>query len=87
MVAIAPAGGRYVVVSAGLPWWTRADEADRGGYQFTPQRLRLLSTFGDYLLFRGGINHVLAEGRFDRNWKLPAEAAEKLRATGVVSVR
>jgi hypothetical protein len=75
------------VVSAGLPWWTGADEADRGGYRFAPAQYRLLSTFGDYAVFKGGVNHMLAEGRFDRDWKLPADAAEKLRATGVVSVR
>ena len=36
---------------------------------------------------RGGLDNVLAEGRFDRNWKLPADAAAKLRATGAVEVR
>ena len=87
MVLIAPEGGRYLVVSAGLPWWTGAEEADRGGYRFAPAQYRLLSTFPDYVIFKGGIDRVLAEGRFDRDWKLPADAAEKLRATGVVSVR
>lgn len=86
MVLIASVGGHYVVVNSGLPWWTGADEADRGGYRFAPSRYRLASTFGDYLLFRGGVNRVMAEGRFDRQWKLPPEAAEKLRATGVVSI-
>jgi len=45
MVLIAPEGGRYLVVSAGLPWWTGAEEADRGGYRFAPAQYRLLSTF------------------------------------------
>lgn len=87
MVLIAPEGGRYLVVSAGLPWWTGADQADRGGYRFAPTQYRLISTFPDYVIFRGGIDRVMAEGRFDRDWKLPADAAEKLRATGVVAVR
>lgn len=87
MLFIAPVGERYLVVSSGLPWWTGADETDRGGYRFAPEQYRLLSTFGDYLLFKGGVKNVLAEGRFTREWILPPDAAEKLRATGVVSVR
>jgi hypothetical protein len=86
MTFVAPVGGRYVVVSAGLPWWTGADDANRGGYRFAPGQYRLLSTFGDYIVFRGGIANVLAEGRFDRDWTLPAAAAARLRATGVVTV-
>jgi len=86
MVLIAPVRGHYVVVNSGLPWWTGADEAERAGYRFAPPQYRLASTFGDYLLFRGGVNRVMAEGRFDRQWKLPPDAAEKLRATGVVSI-
>ena len=31
--------------------------------------------------------HVVAEGRFDREWKLPADAAAKLAATGTVNVK
>jgi poly(3-hydroxybutyrate) depolymerase len=87
MLFIAPVGGRYVVVSSGRPWWTGTDEVDRGGYRFAPEQFRLLSTFGDYLVFKGGLRNVLAEGRFDRDWHLPAAAAEKMRATGVVTVR
>ena len=77
MVFIAPVGGRYVVVSSGLPWWTRADEVDRGGYRFAPEQFRLLSTFGDYLVFKGGLRNVFVDGRFDRDWHLPAAAAER----------
>jgi hypothetical protein len=87
MVFVYPEGERYVVVSEGLPWWTGADEVDRGGYRFAPEQYRLLSTFGDYLVFKRGLNNVLAEGRFDRDWKLPPDAASLLQATGVVTVR
>jgi hypothetical protein len=45
------------------------------------------ATFGDYLVFRGGLKNVLAEGRFDRDWKMPKDAAERLRSSGVVTVR
>jgi pimeloyl-ACP methyl ester carboxylesterase len=84
MVFVMPVGERYVVVNSGLPWWTGAEEIDRGGYRFVPQPYRLLSTFGDYVVFKGGLGNLLAEGSFDRDWRLPAGAAEKLAATGVV---
>ena len=47
---------------------------------------RLLGTFGDYILFEGSLAHVVAEGRFDRNSKVPAEAARKMLATGTVTI-
>jgi enterochelin esterase-like enzyme len=85
MVFVTAVDGRYVVVNSGLPWWTGADQVDRGGYRFAPHQYRLLSTFGDYVLFRGGIQNVLAEGQLNRDWTLPAESKESLRSTGVVT--
>ncbi len=87
LLFIAPAGRHYVVVSSGLPWWTGAAEANRGGDRFAPEPYRLLSTFGDYILFKGSLANVVAEGRFDANWKVPTEAAAKMRATGTVTIR
>jgi hypothetical protein len=83
---IAPAGKHYALVSSGLPWWTGAEEAKRGGYPFAPQSYRVLSTFGDYVLFKGSLAEVVAEGRFDRNWKVTPEAARKMQATGTVTI-
>ena len=87
MVEIVPAENRYVVISSGLPWWTSADETNRTGYRFAPRQYGLVSTFGDYLVFRGGLDDVLAEGLFDRDWKLPPDAKAKLQAAGVVTLR
>ena len=67
LLFIMASGKHLVLVSSGLPWWAGADEANRGGYRFAPAPYRLLSTFGDYILFKGSLAHVLAEGRFDRN--------------------
>ncbi len=86
LLFIAPAGKHYALISSGLPWWTGADEANRGGDPFAPAPYRLLGTFGDYILFEGSLAHVVAEGRFDRNWKVPAEAARKMLATGTVTI-
>ena len=86
LLFIAPEGKHYVLVSSGLPWWTGAEETDRIADSPAPEQVRLLSTFGDYILFKGSLKNVVAEGRFDRNWKVPAEAAPKLLAPGTVSV-
>jgi hypothetical protein len=86
LLFIAPIGKHYVLVNSGLPWWTGADEASSGGYARAPAQYRQLSRFGDYVLFRGKITQVAAEGRFDANWKVPADAAGRLTAAGTVRI-
>ena len=86
LLFIMASGNHFILVSSGLPWWTGAEEANRGGYRFAPEPYRLLSTFGDYILFKGSLANVLVEGRFDRNGKVAPDVAGKLRATGTVTV-
>ena len=86
LLFIAPVGKHYALVSSGLPWWTGADEVNRIGNSLAPEQFRLLSSFGDYILFKGSLTNVVAEGRFDRNWKVPADAMPKLLAPGTVAV-
>jgi hypothetical protein len=86
LLFILPAGKHYVLVSSGLPWWTGAEEVNRGGYRLAPEPYRLLSTFGDYILFKGSLANVLAEGRFDRNGKVAPDVAGNLRAAGTVTI-
>jgi len=86
LVFIASIGGHYALVNSGLPWWTGADDAHRGGYRFAPEPYRLLTTLGDYILFKGSIANVVAEGAYDRNWSIPAEAAARMLATGTVTI-
>jgi hypothetical protein len=87
LLFIAPVGKHYVLVNSGLPWWTGADESTAGGYVWVPAPYRELSGFGDYVLFRGSVKQVAAAGRFDANWKVPAEAAARLTANGIVRIR
>lgn len=87
LMYVYPVDGRYVVVHSGLPWWTRFDLASRFELPFLNTPHHALTTFGDYFLFRGGLDNVIAEGRFDREWKLPPDAAAKLQATNAVEVR
>jgi hypothetical protein len=87
LLFIAPLGKRYALVSSGLPWWTGAEEANRGGDRFAPPAFRLLTTFEDFVLFKGSLANVVSEGYFDRNWKVPPDASARMLATGTVSVR
>lgn len=75
------------MVNSGQPFWTGADSAHRPGLDFAGPVYRVLLTLPDYILFRGSLANVVAEGRFDRNWKVPAPIAQELRATGAVEVR
>jgi hypothetical protein len=85
LLFIASLGKHYALVNSGLPWWTGADESI-GGYSWAPAQVRQLSGFGDYVLFRGKITQVAAEGRFDANWKVPAAAVARLTAAGTVRI-
>lgn len=82
-----PIKGRYVVIHSGLPWWSRFEQTNRFELPFLTAPYQTLMTLGDYVVFRGGLDNVLAEGRFDRNWKLPAAEVEKIRATGAIEVK
>jgi pimeloyl-ACP methyl ester carboxylesterase len=86
LVFVVPTGSHYALINSGLPWWTGADEARRGGDTFLPEQYRLLTTFGDFILFKGSLANVIAEGRFDRNWKAPPEAAARMLATGTITI-
>jgi len=87
LLFIAPVGKRYALVSSGLPWWTGAEQTNRAGDPFAPPAFRLLTTFKDFVLFKGSLANVVSEGYFDRNWKVPPDASATMLATGTVSVR
>jgi predicted esterase len=88
LVYVAPVGNRYVVVSSGLPWWETGDAvAAPGRLPFTNAVTAFgLMALGDFLLFQGSAENPIAAGRFDSQWRLPRADAERLRASGVVSV-
>jgi glucosamine kinase len=80
-------GSDLVVVNSGLPWWTGQENAQRPGLRFLRAPYTALLTFGDYILFKGSLANVVAEGRFDNEWKLPAGDRAKIEATGAVVIR
>jgi hypothetical protein len=87
LIFVAPVDGKYVVVNSGLPWWTGIEQAQRSGLRFIRSPYAALMTFGDYILFKGSLANVVAEGRFDNDWKLPQAEREKIEASGAVTVR
>jgi hypothetical protein len=86
LLFIAPLGKHYALINSGLPWWTGADETTATVYPWEPAKYRELTALGDYVLFRGNVTQVVAEGRFDANWKVPADAAARLTAAGTVRI-
>ncbi|MCG3120640.1 MAG: hypothetical protein ALAOOOJD_03421 [bacterium] len=87
LVYIFPLGGHYVLINAGLPWWTVAAggaNQQRRGFRpvFGPQGM--LMNFEDYLLFKDSADQAIAMGRFDQNWRVPEADAVKMRSAGVV---
>ena len=83
---IAPVGKHTVLVNSGLPWWTGAP-AKRVLPAFAPTVYGLLETFPDFILFKGSLENIVAQGRFDNHWKLAPADREKLEASGVVRIR
>jgi hypothetical protein len=47
---------------------------------------RVLESFADFILFKGGLENVITEGYFDRDWKLPPAAAAKMLETGAITL-
>jgi len=87
LVFVFPLDGQYVVVNSGLPWWTGLEEAGFPGPSYVPLNLRALMSFGDYVLFKGSLENVVAAGRFTDDWRIPAADAEKMRASGAVEIK
>ncbi|HEV2688411.1 MAG TPA: alpha/beta hydrolase-fold protein [Bryobacteraceae bacterium] len=85
LLFVFPFGGRYVLINSGLPWWTGDEEATRPGLPFVPFRYRLLLSFGDYILFKGSLENVVAQGTFTNDWKVPAGDLKKMRETGALA--
>jgi pimeloyl-ACP methyl ester carboxylesterase len=66
------------VVNSGLPWWTGAEPA---------APITELPAGADFLFFRRLAANIITEGRFTRDWILPAAEAAKMLATGAVTLR
>jgi hypothetical protein len=87
LIYIFPMNKHYVLISSGLPWWTPPSKAPAQGMAFMGLKVDVLKNIQDFLLFKGTPDNVVAQGQFDNNWKIPAQAATALKASGVVDVK
>ena len=88
LVYIFPMNRHYILINSGLPWWTSPKkQAGQGGYAFSGTKVEALKSMSDYILFIESPDDAVAQGRFDNNWVLPADASQKISASGVVTVR
>jgi acetyl esterase/lipase len=89
LVYVFPSGEHYVLVNSGLPWWTvsagnrPAGPDRRRGFRFAGWPAAMLADHKDFLLFKESADHVIAEGNFDRNWRVADADAQKMKAAGV----
>ncbi|MCI0698979.1 hypothetical protein L0337_44130 [candidate division KSB1 bacterium] len=83
LVYIFPVGEHYLLINSGLPWWSVAGSGQANPPMYGPPGL--LMDFKDYLLFKDSADNVVAEGRFDNNWRMPESDAEKMKVKGAVN--
>lgn len=87
LVYIFPMNRHYILVNSGLPWWTPPKgQTTRTGYAFSGTIVEILKMYQDFVLFRETPDDIITRGCFDNNWKLPADAAEALKADGAVKL-
>jgi predicted esterase len=94
LVYVYPVDGRYVLVNSGRPWWEGVSQsgggparpATRSRFSFMGLPAGLLDGLGDYVVFKGSLEQVQVDGRFDRQWRVPEQDVTRLVAAGV-SVR
>lgn len=82
-----PVGGNYVLVSSGAPWWELSP--DNGPTSPFPNQVPALELMDrpDYLLFDAAANSVVAEGRFNRTWRMPDADAAVMEATEAITLQ
>jgi hypothetical protein len=87
LVYIFPMNRHYILVNSGLPWWTPPKNAGtQRGYAFSGTRVEFLKKYQDYILFKETPDDIISQGCFDKDWKLPADAAEALKGAGTVKL-
>jgi enterochelin esterase-like enzyme len=88
---IFPVGNHYVVINSGLPWWTPKqptnDQQGNMRMQFMGGPRDVLGTLPDFILFKNTPDEIISQGRFDNEWKLPPAELDKMKASGVVTVK
>ncbi len=87
LVYIYPMNNHYVLINSGLPWWTPPEEAGPRGMAFSTSVSNALANFQDFILFQNTPDNVISQGYFDHEWEIPEAEAEKIKASGVVTIK
>jgi hypothetical protein len=88
LVYIFPVDKHYVLINSGLPWWTPSKKAaGQKGYAFRGSKVDALKNLKDFVLFKESSDNVITQGNFDNNWKLPTDAVNAMKSTGVISIK
>jgi len=88
LLFIFPVNKHYVLVNSGLPWWAPSKSASgQGGMAFMGSKVDGLKNFQDFILFRESPENVITQGSFDNSWNIPADAANAMKATGVIDLK
>lgn len=82
-----PDGDRYVAINSGLPFYTGADRVRRGGPRYLGSPYAVIETLGDFILFRGSLETVIVEGRFDQQWRLREDDVRRLGSSSTIHLR
>ena len=90
LVYIYPVGRHYVVVCSGKPWWPVNDSTSKALFaksslRFMSGPISLIMGDDDYIFYKGSMDDVIASGRFDDTWQVPAADATKMELTGQVN--
>jgi len=94
-----PVNGKLVLIVSGIPFWTSrpaqpgqpvssTNARPRPRLRFaTGEGCKALQGMSDFLLFKETNDQVIWEGYFDNDWKLPAEAVQKMKESGAVDLK
>ncbi|HQG53774.1 MAG TPA: alpha/beta hydrolase-fold protein [Bacteroidales bacterium] len=88
LVYIFPMNDHYFLVNSGLAWWTPPKKSEQPtGYNFMNLKAEILKNYKDFILFRESPDNIVSHGYFDNLWKLPQDAADAMKVTGVIEIK
>lgn len=91
LVYVYPAGSHYLLICSGKHWWpekgNRPPLSTRRGFRFFTGLAEMLVGLGDFVLYKDSLDGVVAEGRFNNDWRLSEADSAKMISTGCVTIK
>ena len=89
LLYIYPMNGRYLLINSGQSWWTLPKGGDDGNILSSVLNLKVDEMRGlkDFILYKEGSGNIISEGYFDSEWLIPSNESDKLKKTGVVTLK